>query len=167
MTEFVREHRFDLRGGELLNQRVKKHNPFVTPKSCKVRIAMTRTARTIHHEHAIGCKATARKQGFQTGFELTIGQWGEFIKQWCDERRIQPHHQNIKAQKQSPSPEPPRLRKGLDKCQYRIEQRHANDEREQGAFKQIHQPRFNGHAIETKGLFDIKLIDKCHGQIKQ
>ena len=62
MTDLVREHRFQLRFGQLLNKRVEENNFSETAKAGEERVGMTRPLAAVHHLNAFGKKPGALAQ---------------------------------------------------------------------------------------------------------
>ena len=62
MPQLMRQHRFDFRVREPLEQRVEEDDALVAADAGEIGIAVARAARVVDHEYALGGKAAAREQ---------------------------------------------------------------------------------------------------------
>ncbi len=103
VAQFMRQHGFHFFGLELVQQGIKKHDALLATQAGEVRIAMGGAARAIHHIQAIGLKAATLRQGIDAFTQAGIFQWFEGIENGGDNARVQPQHQQIENQPQTPA----------------------------------------------------------------
>ena len=150
VTDFVREHRFQLRPGQLLDQRVKQHDFPEPPEAGEKCVRMPRTFAAVHQLDALGAKLGSPRQLKQPFAQVAFRQRREFVEQRQNQNRREHAHQELKCQHRAPSPQPPPYPRPLDNFQDEHQQRIAEGHREQQTFQPVGPPDFRRRGVEPE-----------------
>ena len=107
VADFVRQHRLQLRLGQLLDQRVEQHDLAEAAEAGEERVRVPGAFAAVHDLDAPGAEAGALGQLQQPLAQAAFGQRREFVEQRQDQHRRQHEHQQLKPEQRAPGPQPP------------------------------------------------------------
>ena len=143
MADFVREHRFQFRLGQLLDQRVEQHDFPEPPESGEERVRMPRTFAAVHQLDAPGAESGPPRQLEQPFAQAAFRQRREFVEQRQNQNRREHEHQELKREQRGPGPQPPPRSRPFDYFQDEHQQRVTERDRQQQPFQPVRSTRFS------------------------
>src|SRR5438105_1523889 len=154
----MREHRFDFLRRESREQRVEEHHAACAAESGEVRVAVSRTPRSVNDEQPARGELATLKQLLDPLARRSCRQRREFIEQRRNHCRKQHQHQDLKREPREPYPQPPQRARVTHQPQCDDDQRHAEHDRNQRALEDIGKPKSERGPIEAKALLDAKRV---------
>ena len=145
MANFMREHGFQFRLGELRDQCVEQDNFSKTSEPGEEGVGVARAFAAIHHLDAARGKIGALRQCKEALAQRSFRQRCELVEERHDDRRRDEQQEQLKRDNNRRRPKPPVCAGPLDQFQHQRKQRIAKQHREQKSFHTIEDPRL--HAL--------------------